>query len=41
MADLTQTLNSWHKTKSIALAYDICEMLWNEMEAFEDDAQLD
>lgn len=41
MANLTQMLHEWHDTKSIALATDICEMLWNEMEAFENESQLD
>lgn len=41
MRDLTQMLHEWHETKSIALANDICEELWEEMETFEDDAQLD
>lgn len=37
MYGLKQMLEEWHETKSIAIADDICEMLWNEMEAFEDD----
>lgn len=37
MRDLKALLEEWHETKSIAIADDICEMLWNEMEAFEDD----
>lgn len=37
MIDLKVLLEEWHETKSIAIADDICEMLWNEMEAFEDD----
>lgn len=41
MKDLVQMLNDWHETKSIAIANDICEHLWCEMEAFEDAAQLD
>ena len=40
--DLTKKLEEWHKTKSIALANDICEELWQEMEALEsEETELD
>ena len=41
MIDLAQKLTEWHETKGLAAAYDICEELWKEMEAFENDVELD
>jgi len=34
--NLSEMLDQWHKTKSIAIAHDICEELWNEMEAYDE-----
>ena len=41
MMDLQAKLEEWNETKSIAAAHDICEELWKEMEAFENDVELD
>ena len=41
MVELQQSLQEWHDTKSIALANDICEQLYKEMEAFENEPELD
>ena len=38
--DLTAMVEEWHETKSISLAGDICEELWEEMEAY-DEPELD
>lgn len=38
--DLKEMLEEWHETKSISKATDICEELWEEMEAY-DEPELD
>ena len=38
--DLKAMLEEWHETKSISKATDICEELWEEMEAY-DEPELD
>lgn len=39
--DLKAMLEEWHETKDLSLANDICEELWEEMEDFEDEPELD
>lgn len=39
--DLQKMLEGWHETKSISLANDICQELYDEMEDFEDEPELD
>jgi hypothetical protein len=39
--DLKKMLEEWHETKSVSLASDICQELWDEMEDFEDEPELD
>lgn len=41
MRSLVDMLTEWHETKSIAIASDICQELWEEMEAFDDELELD
>lgn len=40
MKNLVGMLEEWYETKSIAIANDICEELWEEMEAY-DEPELD
>ena len=41
MTDLREKLEEWQDTKSIAIAYEICEELCKEMEAFDGEPELD
>lgn len=41
MTNLRKMLEEWHETKDLTLANDICEALWEEMEDFEDEFELD
>lgn len=36
MMDLQKMLEEWHETKSISLANDICQELYDEMEAYDE-----
>ena len=39
--DLKAMLEEWNLTRDLSLANDICEALWEEMEDFEDEPELD
>ena len=39
--DLKAMLEEWNLTRDLSLANDICEVLWEEMEDFEDEPELD
>lgn len=36
MIDLKAKLEEWHETRSVAVANEICEELWEELEAFDE-----
>lgn len=39
--DLKAMLEEWSLTRDLSLTNDICEALWEEMEDFEDEPELD
>lgn len=39
--DLKAMPEEWHETKDLSLANDICQELYDEMEDFEDEPELD
>lgn len=40
MNDLKAMLEEWHDTRDLSLANDICQELWDELEAY-DEPELD
>ena len=39
--DLKKMLEEWSETKDLSLVNDICEELWEEMQDYEDEPELD
>lgn len=38
---LREMLEEWNETRDLSLANDICEELWEEMQDYEDEPELD